>query len=300
MRIGFVGLGEQGGAIAMRMLATGHDMLVWDKRPEVLAKFSQLGASTASAVTELGGCELVQICVVDDQQVEDVLVTDGLLAALSPGAVVAVHSTIHPDTCVRLAQVAEGYGVGFVDAPVSGGAKGAREGRLVVMVGGDRAIFERYSSVFEAPGSAVYMGSVGSGQLAKLLNNTFFAVQLAVSYELARLAREMDIDLAGLSRVLPKATAASWVLSRYAASGFTHLGPFIAAGREHVIRLTEKDVALFDDVVDQRRLEARDVNRLAAFGLELLRQGGPLIFDSSVDFPEYQRRIAVLDAPTAK
>ena len=299
MKVGFIGAGEQGGPMAERVLDAGHELLVWDRREEVRAHFAQLGAKVVEAPAELGGCELVEVCVVNDQQVRDVLISDAVLEAMAPGAVVAVHSTVHPDTCRGLAEVAEKYGVGFLDAPVSGGAKGARASRLAVMVGGDRTVFERCHPVFKAFGVAIHVGPVGSGQLVKLLNNAFFTVQMGVSYELARLASEMSIDLEGLGRVLPGGTAASWVMSQYAASGFSHLAPLIAAGREHVIRMVEKDVALFDGVIHQRGLDARLVQRFTTYGLELLHRGGTLIYDPAVDLPEYRRRVAVLDSPTA-
>jgi 3-hydroxyisobutyrate dehydrogenase len=299
MKVGFIGVGDQGAPMAERVPGAGHELLVYARRPEVRARFAELGAEVVGAPAALGGCELVEVCVVDDQQVEEVLVGDGIIEAMAPGALVAIHSTIHPDTCRRLGEAAEKRGVGLLDAPVSGGARGARAGRLVTLVGGDRAAFERCRPVFEAFGVAIHLGPLGSGQLAKLLNNAFFTVQMGVSFELARVATEMGIDLEGLGRAVPGCTAASWVMARYAASGFTHLAPVLAPGREHTIQIFDKDLGIFDEVVSQRGLDAELVQRIAAYGLELLHRGGKLIYDPAVDLAEYTRRIAVLDSSMA-
>jgi 3-hydroxyisobutyrate dehydrogenase len=230
--------------------------------------------------------------------VDEVLMSDGIIEAMAPGGLVAIHSTVHPDTCRRLGDVAEQRGLGLLDAPVTGGgAKAAREGRLVTMVGGDRAAFQRCRSVFETFGVAIYLGPLGSGELAKLLNNAFVTVQMGISFELVRLANEIGIDLEGLGRALPGCTAAGWIMARYAASGFTHLTLPLAGGRrEHAIRLLEKDVGIFDEVVNQRGLDAELVQRLSVHGLQILRRGGNLVYDPAVDLSEYTRRIAVLDS----
>jgi 3-hydroxyisobutyrate dehydrogenase len=298
MKVGFIGVGNQGGPIAERVLGAGHELLVYDRRTEARAHFAELGAEVVGAPAELGECELVEVAVVNDQQVEEVLISNGLFEAMAPGAMVAVHSTIHPDTCSRLGKVAERHGVSYLDAPVSGGARGAQAGRLMLLAGGDRTVFERCRPVFESFGVPIYLGPVGSGQLAKLLNNAFFMVQIGVSFELARLARDMNIDMEGLARALPGCSAPRQ-MGHYAASGFTHLAPVIATGFEHLVQLLEKDVALFDSVIQQRGLEAELVQRIEAHGLELLHRGGPLVYDPAVDLTEYRRRIGVLDSSTA-
>src|SRR5258708_3232720 len=132
----------------------------------------------------------------------------------------------------------------------------ARAGRLVTLVGGDRAAFERCRPVFEAFGVAIHLGPLGSGQLVKLLNNAFFTVQMGVSFELARLASEMGIDLEGLGRALPGCTSASWDMAQYAPSGFTHLAPLLAPAREHTFKIFDKDIGIFNELVRNRELEA--------------------------------------------
>jgi 3-hydroxyisobutyrate dehydrogenase len=282
--------------MAARVLEAGHELFVYARRPEARAMFAELGASVVGKPAELGACELVEVCVVDDGQVDDVLIGDGIMDALLPGGVVAVHSTVHPDTCRRLGEIAEGRGLGLVDAPVTGGGQAAREGRLVTLVGGERATYERCRPVFEAFGVAIYLGPLGSGALAKLLNNAFVAVQLGMSFEMARLASELGIDLEGLSRAIPGSTSAGWVMSRYAASGFSHLAPALGAGRDHVIGMLEKDVAEFEKVIEQRGLDARLVQLFSTHAHQLLRRGGPLVHDPAVDQAEYMRRIAILDS----
>jgi 3-hydroxyisobutyrate dehydrogenase len=299
MKVGFIGLGEQGAPMAERVLGAGHELLVYARRPEVRAHFAQLGAEVVGAPAGLGRCELVEVCVMDDQQVEDVLVGNGILEAMAPGGVAAVHSTVHPDTCRRLGAVAEKHGVGLVDAPVSGGARAARAGRLVVLVGGDGVVFERCRPVFDSMGVVIHLGPLGSGQLAKVINNAFFMVQMGMSFELVRLARELSIDLEGLARALPGCTGASWVMTQYAASSFTHLVPVLAGGREHTIHTLEKDFGIFEYLVGRGGLDGDLVRQLADYGLKLLHRGGELVYDPAVDLAEYRRRIAMLDSPVA-
>lgn len=295
MRVGFIGLGDQGSPMAERVLAAGYELMVYARRPEVGRHFAELGADLAESPADLGRCDLIEVCVVDDAQVDDVLLRGGILETMMPGAIVAIHSTVHPETCRRLGEQAQRFEVEVLDAPVSGGgAKAAREAQLVTLVGGSIAAYDQVRPVFECFGSSIYLGPLGSGQLAKLLNNLFFAVQMGASYELVRLGIELGIDREGLSRALPGCTAASWVLERYAASGFTHLAPPIGGGHQHVLRLLEKDVSTFERVAAQLGVDAAMLQDVALHGIRTYRRGGELVFDSQIDIAEYTRRISVL------
>jgi 3-hydroxyisobutyrate dehydrogenase-like beta-hydroxyacid dehydrogenase len=113
--------------------------------------------------------------VVDDAQVEDVILgssDNGVLSGARPGSIIVIHSTIRPETCARIATLAAARGIAVLDAPVSGGAYGARAGTLCVMVGGDAHAVERCRPVFNAIGSHTFhMGEIGMGQIAKIVNN---------------------------------------------------------------------------------------------------------------------------------
>jgi 3-hydroxyisobutyrate dehydrogenase len=124
-RVGFIGLGSQGGPMARCIVEGGYPLTLWARRPESVEPFGDAAATVVGTPAEVGAAsDVVGICVVADADVEDVaLRPDGVLAGMAPGGVVAVHSTIHPDTCRRLAEQAAGRGVAVVDAPVSGGAR---------------------------------------------------------------------------------------------------------------------------------------------------------------------------------
>ena len=147
---------------------------------------------------------MVGICVVSDEDVEDVVLRDdGVLAGSAPGTVIAIHSTVHPETCRRIAERAAARDVGLVDAPVSGGGIAAAEGKLLVMVGGDADVVERVRPVLATYGDPIiHLGNVGSGQMAKVLNNFLFTAQLTVAVETFDFAARLGVDRAALGQVL--------------------------------------------------------------------------------------------------
>ncbi|GGN36740.1 NAD(P)-dependent oxidoreductase [Streptomyces fuscichromogenes] len=248
MRVGFIGLGSQGGPMARRIAGAGHRTTLWARRPATLAPFTDSGARTAGSPAELAAAsDLVCLCVVDDADVEQVVTgPDGVLAGLRRGGVIAVHSTVHPETCRRLAAVARTSGVALLDAPVSGGGRAAEQGTLVVMAGGDPQVFSYCRPVFETYGDpVVHLGPTGSGQLAKILNNVLFTAQLGLAADALGVAAALGLDRAELSRVLSCASAAGFALDRVADAGGTL--DRIAA---HAGGLLAKDVRLFADLAD--------------------------------------------------
>src|SRR6185437_6181547 len=145
MRVGFIGLGSQGGPMAGRIIEAGFATSLWARRPASLEPFAGTAAKVAGTPAELAAdSDLVCLCVVGDSDVEEITGgEDGVLAGLKPGGVIAVHSTVHPETCHALAKRAQTQGISVIDAPVSGGAPAVAEGRLLVMVGGDADVVER-------------------------------------------------------------------------------------------------------------------------------------------------------------
>ena len=141
-------------------------------------------AKVAESPAELAAAsDLVCLCVVGDADVDEITGGEhGVLAGIKPGGVIAVHSTVHPNTCRELAKKAGAQGVSVIDAPVSGGGPAAAEGRLLVMVGGDADVVERCRPVFETYADPiVHLGELGSGQTTKLLNNLLFTANLGTA-----------------------------------------------------------------------------------------------------------------------
>ena len=175
-----------------------------------------------------------------------------MLGGLAAGGVIAVHSTVHPDTCRRLAERARAGGVRLVDAPVSGGAPAAEAGRLLVMVGGDEEAVEFCRPVFGSYGDPiVHLGPVGAGQVTKLLNNAAFTAHLGVAVSLLALGQSLGVDQLRLADVISHGSGNSFALERVASAGGT-----IARIGQHAGHLLRKDVQLIADVAAAASAEA--------------------------------------------
>jgi 3-hydroxyisobutyrate dehydrogenase-like beta-hydroxyacid dehydrogenase len=271
MRVGFVGLGSQGAPMARRIVAAGYPTTLWARRPATLEPFGGTAARTAGSPAELAAAsDLVCVCVVDDAGVEQVVAgEDGVLAGLGDGGVVAVHSTVHPDTCRRLAARAADRGVTLVDAPVSGGGIAADAGTLLVMVGGDAGTVERCRPVFATYGDPVlHLGPLGAGQLAKLLNNVLFTANLGSAVALLDLGRSLGVEPGELGRAITHGTASSFALAHVVDAGGTL--DRIAA---HAGGLLQKDVRLVADLAEASGAVGGEV--LAAADATLERIGYP-------------------------
>jgi 3-hydroxyisobutyrate dehydrogenase len=272
MRVGFIGLGSQGGPMARRIVEHGFPTTLWARRPATLEPFGDTPAVVAGSPAEVAAqSDLVGVCVVDDADVEDVVNgPEGVLAGIGVGAVVAVHSTVHPETCRRLARDAHERGAALIDAPVSGGGDVASQGRLLVMVGGDTDAVERSRPVLATYGDPlVHVGGVGAGQIAKILNNLVFAAHLAVATGAFEIGATLGVEPATLAPVLAHGSARSYGIELTSALGFTaapvgaHAGPLLrkdvaiavelaqAAGIDLGPLLEAADVAL--DVLDHPR-----------------------------------------------
>ncbi|WNM31883.1 NAD(P)-dependent oxidoreductase [Streptomyces sp. Li-HN-5-11] len=248
VRVGFIGLGSQGAPMARRIAEAGFPTTLWARRPAALAPFEDTAARTAGSPADLAAAsDVVCLCVVDDADVEQLTAgPDSVLAGLRPGGVVVVHSTVHPDTCRRLAERARIHRVSAMDAPVSGGGRAAAEGSLLVMAGGDPQVFAFCRPVFSSYGDpVVHLGPVGAGQIAKLLNNLLFTAQLGLAADTLALGGRLGLDPEGLARILPRGSAASFALERVAAAGGT-----LDRIASHAGGLLAKDVRLFAEVSD--------------------------------------------------
>jgi 3-hydroxyisobutyrate dehydrogenase-like beta-hydroxyacid dehydrogenase len=214
IRIGFVGLGNQGAPMALRIADAGFPLTVWARRPRTLETFRRSDVNVVENLAELGAaCDQVGICVVNDADVEDVLIGQGLLRSMSSGAIVAIHSTVHPDTCRRLAALASDRGIHVLDAPVSGGNDAAREGRLTVMVGGNSLAFDQALPMFRTYARLVrLLGPIGSGQIGKIVNNLLFFVNCVTSNATLDLGSAIGLDEPAFREVLLASSGGSFAL----------------------------------------------------------------------------------------
>jgi 3-hydroxyisobutyrate dehydrogenase-like beta-hydroxyacid dehydrogenase len=237
IRAGFIGLGSQGAPMARRIAEAGFPLTLWARRPASLEPFAGTAAKVARTPAELAAAsDVIGLCVRDDDDIREVTAgEDGILAGVAPGTVIAVHSTVHPDTVKQLSVRAREKGAAVVDAPVSGGQPAAAAGRLLVMAGGDPEAVARCQPVFATFGDpVVHLGPLGAGQVAKLLNNTLFTAHLAVAASLLKLGADLGVDTARLAQVLGHGSGASFGLARVADAGGSlsriagHAGPLLA------------------------------------------------------------------------
>ena len=270
-RVGFIGLGSQGAPMARRIVDAGYPVTLWARRAATLEPFADTPAKVADSPADLAASsDLVCICVVSDADVEEVVAGErGVLAGLGAAGVIAVHSTVHPDTCRRLAGQAEAQGMRLIDAPVSGGGPAASEGRLLVMAGGDAETVEYCRPVLATYGDpVVHLGPVGSGQLTKLLNNLLFTAHLATAASALALGQALGVDPGRLADVMSHGSANSFALGRIGDAGGTldRIGAFAGP-------LLQKDVRLMAEIVAAAGATAGAVMTAADDALALMKHG---------------------------
>ena len=267
MQVGFIGLGSQGAPMARRIIEGGFPTTLWARRPATLEPFADTPAKIAQSPAELAtSSDLVCLCVVGEADIEQVVNgDDGLLAGLKPGSVIAVHSTVHPDTCKALAKRAAGKGVSVIDAPVSGGGPAAATGRLMVMVGGESDAVEKCRPVFESYADpVVHLGELGSGQTTKLLNNLLFTANLGTAATALSLASALGISPERLTEVISRGSGNSFALNVIGDEGTLDRLAGLAG------TLLQKDVRLIVDLAEQSATRAGAVLDAADAALTLM------------------------------
>ena len=225
MHVGFVGTGNMGFPMAANILKAGHQMTVWDVRPEATVELERVGAKRAANLTALA--EAVRITLMslpNDDVVESVVAGDGgLLAGAHEGDVIFDLSTVSPGSTKRLAERASKRGVRLIDAPVSGSVSGAAAGTLAVMVGAPEEVAGPYAPVLRAIGTSVfYLGEIGRGNTLKLLNNLVALTNQAVLCEAMALADRLGVPRQMVGDVVGKSSGASFILERKLAAVVKH------------------------------------------------------------------------------
>ena len=205
-KLGYLGLGMMGFPMAQRLLKAGYEVAVWNRSAGKAAALVEAGAKPAANPREMTTtATIIFMCVTDAAAVEKVVFgPDGLAACPGDGKLVVDFSSIHPDKARAIAaRLKAANGMGWVDAPVSGGSKGAEEGTLAVMAGGDVADIERVRPyVLAMARRLTHMGPVGAGQTTKLCNQVIVGCAMAVLAEATRLAVNAGIDAGRLPEAL--------------------------------------------------------------------------------------------------
>jgi len=213
--IGFIGLGVMGSAMARNLVVAGHEVVAWNRSPGPLAELVASGGRPADGPAAVAAeSDLVISIVSDDAALREVLGgPDGAIAAARPGSLVIDMSTVSPALARELAAEAGAREVGFLDAPVSGGDVGARDGTLSIMVGGEAAEVERARPIFEVLGSRVtHVGAAGAGQVAKACNQVLVAVIFGGLAEALVLGSKLGVDPAKILDALGGGMAANRIM----------------------------------------------------------------------------------------
>jgi 3-hydroxyisobutyrate dehydrogenase len=218
LRVGFIGIGTMGRPMATNVAKAGFDLTVFDLREEPLSALSAFGATVARSPQEVGErSDVIEIAVVDDLQVEAVLYgPQGLFEGARRGAVVAIHSTVAPETVQKAAEAGKSKSITVLDAPVSGGQKGAEDRELCYMVGGDQETLEICRPVFSTSGAHIFhMGDLGSGSIAKIVLQVVVCINMLAAHEAEVLCEATGIDLRRFLQVLHVSSGESFVTDNW-------------------------------------------------------------------------------------
>lgn len=216
-KIAFLGLGVMGGPMAGHLARAGHDVRVFNRtaaraRDWVAGNGGDRGTTPAEAAT---GAEFVMVCVGNDDDLRAVcLGDDGAFAAMAPGSVLVDHTTVSAAVTRELHAIAAQSGMGFVDAPVSGGQAGAENGQLSIMCGGDAAHFERAEPVMAAYARICRrLGDSGAGQIAKMMNQIAIAGLVQGLAEALHFGERAGMDGRAVVEVIAQGAAGSWQMA---------------------------------------------------------------------------------------
>ena len=263
-RVGFIGAGQMGRPMVDRLLAAGHPVSVYVRRPELATELAAAGAQVLGSAVEVAAvADVLCVCLFSDAQVRHVLLGDGLghagvVDALRPGSYVVNHVTGSPDLALELGRRVPS-GVRYVDGPMSGTDQDIRAGRLTLLLDGDADDVEQVRPVLSAYAEPIiHVGGVGDGQRIKLVNNLLFTAHLRLALEAARLGRSLGVDPVDLARAIATCSGNSYALA------LLRLRPAdaLAAGaRPYLV----KDVAVVREVADGLGIDLGLLGELATW-----------------------------------
>ena len=212
-RIAFLGTGLMGAPMARNLVKAGHAVIVWNRTHEKARALAADGATVAATPAEaVAGAGIVVTILSDGKAVEGLLFTQGVAEAMDKGAVLVDMSSITPAEARDHASRLAALGIDHLDAPVSGGTKGAEAGTLAIMTGGDKAVFDNAAPVLSAMGRPVRVGGSGTGQLAKLANQAIVGITIGAVAEATLLVQSGGGDPAAFRDALKGGFADSPIL----------------------------------------------------------------------------------------
>lgn len=210
-KLAFLGLGVMGYPMAGHLAKAGHEVAVWNRTARKAKDWAGAFGGRAAATPEdaVQQCEFAFLCLGDDPDVREI--AEPLLETMEAGSVLVDHTTASAELARQLAQIGEGTGVAFVDAPVSGGQAGAENGKLSIMCGGNDEAFARAEPVMQAYAKAItHAGPAGSGQLVKMVNQICIAGVVQGLSEGLHFAKRAGLDPETVIKAISKGAAQSW------------------------------------------------------------------------------------------
>ncbi len=217
MKVGYIGLGNMGRGMANNLQKKGADLTVYTRSRSKVDEMVAMGAKGAKSPAEVAAkCDIILACLPDVKTSMEVLTgKDGAIQNARAGAIVVDHSTVDVATSKACAEAAKARGVIFLDAPISGGPLGAAAGTLAIMVGGDRAAFDKAKATLDLMGTNVrYMGPTGAGTAMKLVNQLLVSVNCIAAAEAFSLANSAGVDLDAAYEILKVAWGQSRMVER--------------------------------------------------------------------------------------
>ena len=270
--VAFIGLGALGLPMAANLLAAGHRLHIHNRNRQRLQPLLEGGAlAAASPAAAARAAAIVCLCLSDDAAVHSVLLDqqEAAIEGLAPGSLVIDFSTIAPASSEALAARLAQAGVGYLDAPVTGGTEGARNGSLSILVGGDAADLERARPLLTVLGNRItHLGPVGAGQRAKAVNQVLVAGSYAAVAEALALGQRLDLPMPQLCEALQEGAAGSWALRHRSANMLQ--GTFPLGFR---LALHHKDLSIALAAAAAAGLELPISGRVAAMEAELMAAG---------------------------
>lgn len=217
-KIGFIGLGNMGGPMAINLVKAGHEVCVFDLSPDAIATLVEAGATSVNAVQEVcENADFVVSMLPAGKHVKAIYTGEnGLVDYLNKSTLVIDCSTIDAESAQFVGKALGEAGIKFVDAPVSGGVAGAAAGTLTFIVGGSTACFELANTILPNMGKNIYhAGDIGAGQVAKICNNMLLSILMAGTSEALQMGVDHGLDPKVLSEIMLNSSGRNWTLELY-------------------------------------------------------------------------------------
>jgi len=219
MNVGFIGTGTMGKPMTLNLIKAEYDVSIFDANKERLIELSSMGAVSCDSPKHVTSkSEVVLLSLPNPKIVEDVVVgKEGICSTDIKGKTIIDLSTVTPQSAIKMSSIVKERGANWLEVPVSGGETKAKSGKLTMIVGGDKEVYEKNLQILKVLGEQIsFIGEVGSASTIKLLNQLLFGINLVGITEAFKLARKMGVDFDKLYKVISNGSGGSYALeTRY-------------------------------------------------------------------------------------